>query len=100
MLLFIYCRIKFRLRFMPSNLLLLSGEFLKMVLKDSSVNSSQSFFVKFKTWGRGAKAISSVGPENLFQGHTSWHTSQPNIQLSNLPFISPGINASFNSMVK
>jgi hypothetical protein len=33
---------------MPSNLALLSGEFLKMTLKDSSVSSSQSLIDKFK----------------------------------------------------
>lgn len=85
---------------MPSNLALLSGEFLKMVLKDSSVNASQSLVEKFSISGIGVKLISSVDFENLFHGQTSWQTSQPNIQLSNLPFWASGISASFSSMVK
>ena len=85
---------------MPWNLLRFNGEFLKMSLKLSSVKSSQSLVVKFRMAGRGVKFISDVGLLNLFQGHTSWHTSQPNIQLSNLPFIASGISASFNSIVK
>ena len=36
-----------------------------------------------------------VGLLKRFQGQTSWQVSQPNIQLSNFPFISPGISISF-----
>ena len=85
---------------MPANLLRLSGEFLTISVKFSSVNSSQSLVVKFNIAGIGVKFTSLCGVENRFHGQTSWQTSQPNIQSSNLPFISPGINASFNSMVK
>ena len=62
-----------------------------MSLKVSSVNSSQSLVLKFKIAGIGVKLISLVGFANLFQGHTSWHTSQPNIQLSNLFFIASSV---------
>src|SRR6185312_2856475 len=90
----------FKFLFIPSNLDLFKGDFLKIILKDSSVNSSQSFLEKFKTSFKGVNSISLFGFEKRFHGHTSWHISQPNILFSNLPFISSGINMSFNSIVK
>jgi hypothetical protein len=84
---------------MPLNLLRLKGEFLKIVLKLSSVNSSHCEVEKLSIAGMGEKLISVVGLLNLFHGQTSWHVSQPNIQLSNLPFILSSIKASFNSIV-
>ena len=85
---------------MPLNFVLFSGEFLKMVLKLSSLISSHCAVVKFSISGMGAKAGSLWGFENLFQGQISWQISHPNIQLLNLPFILLGIRASFSSMVK
>ena len=89
-----------RFRFMPLNFVLFLGESLKMVLNDSSVKASQSFLLNSKMAGRGAKDSFVCGVEKRFQGHTSWHTSQPKSQSSNFPFIFSGISASFNSMVK
>jgi hypothetical protein len=85
---------------MPSNLARFKGESLKMILNDSSVSSCQSLILKFNIAGTGVKLISVLGLLNLFHGQTSWQTSQPNSQLSNLPFMLSGINASFNSIVK
>ena len=81
---------------MPWYLLLFKGDLLNISLNDSSVNSSQSFVVKFKICGRGVNAFSIVGFENLFQGQTSWQVSHPNIQLSNFPWKEkPGKEISF-----
>jgi len=41
----------FKFLFIPSNLLRFSGEFLKIILNDSSVISSQSVVEKFKISG-------------------------------------------------
>ena len=54
----------------PENLLLFSGESLKVILNFSSVNSSQSLVLKLRISGRGLNLISVVGVENRFQGQT------------------------------
>ena len=72
----------------PEYFVLLSGEFLKTVLKVSSVSSVQSFLDIDNTSGLGLKSGSLCGFENRFQGQTSWQTSQPKAQSLNLPFIS------------
>src|SRR6185437_9399346 len=90
----------FKFLLIPSNFDLFKGDFLKIILKLSSVNSSQSFLVKFNTSFKGVNSISVDGFENRFHGQTSWHISHPNILFSNLPFISSGISMSFNSIVK
>jgi hypothetical protein len=63
--------IKSILRFKPSNLVLLTAEFLNTVLKVSSVISSQSFLVIDNSSGFGLKSGSLWDFENLFQGQTS-----------------------------
>jgi hypothetical protein len=63
--------IKLIFRFKPSNLVLFTGEFLKTVLKVSSVISSQSFLVIDNSSGFGSKSGSLWDFENLFQGQTS-----------------------------
>src|SRR5438876_1936048 len=92
------CR-NFTFRCMPWNLARFKGECLNIFLNASSVNDSHSFVVKFSISGMGVNSTSCVGFENRFQGHTSWHTSQPNIQSANCPFLSSGSSRSFNSMV-
>src|SRR3954453_15174481 len=89
-----------RFLLMPSNLLRLSGEFLKTSLKPDSVSSSQSLVEKFNTCGSGENCTSLWGLLNRFHGQTSWQTSQPNIHSSNRPFSCSGRSASFNSIVK
>ena len=54
----------------PENLLLFSGESLKVILNFSSVKSSQSLVLKLRISGRGLNLISVVGDENRFQGQT------------------------------
>jgi hypothetical protein len=54
----------------PANLLLFSGESLKISLNFSSVNSSQSLVLKLRISGSGLNLISVVGVENRFQGQT------------------------------
>src|SRR3954469_21946204 len=85
---------------MPSYLDRLSGECLKIFLNSSSVSASQSFELKLRISGIGVNSTVLLGCEKRFQGHTSWHTSQPNIQLSKRLCIFSGINISFSSMVK
>lgn len=86
-------------RFNPLYFVLFTAEFLNTRLNVSSVISSQSFLVICNNSGFALKAGSECGLEKRFQGHTSWHTSQPNIQSSNCPFIESGI-FSFSSIVK
>jgi hypothetical protein len=76
------------------------GDLPNIFLNDSTVNASQSRVEKFSTSGNGVKFGSVELFVNRFHGQTSWHTSQPNIQLLNFPFISAGIISSFSSMVK
>ena len=92
--------ISFKFLFIPSNFLLLRGEFLKTCLKLSSVKSSQSCLVKFKTCGKGVNCISLFGLLKRFHGQTSWHISQPNIQLENWFLRWSGRRESFSSIVK
>src|SRR5690606_39134757 len=85
--------------FNPENFVLFTAESLNTFLKTSSVISSQSFLVMDNNSGCGLNNGSLCDFENRFQGQTSWHTSQPNIQSSIFPLNSEGI-FSFNSMVK
>lgn len=56
---FLYVQSKnFKFLFIPSNFDLFKGDFPKIILKDSSVSSSQSFFEKFKISFKGVKPIS------------------------------------------
>ena len=55
----------------PSNFVLLTALSLKTSLKVSRVNSFQSFEVILSNSGCGLNNGSSLGLENLFQGHTS-----------------------------
>ena len=85
---------------MPFHFVRLSGECLNIVLKLSSVIISHSFVARFSISGMGENEVSVCGLLKRFQGQTSWQVSQPKSQLSNFPFISPGISISFSSMVK
>lgn len=83
----------------PASLVRLTADLLNIFEKVSCVISSQSRRVKCSSSGEGSNAGVRCGLENLFQGHTSWQTSQPNAQFSNWPFMLAGI-CSFSSMVK
>src|SRR4051812_38964907 len=73
------------LRCMPFHLGRAMGDDLNTLRKVSSVIVSHSANERSSISGMGLNAASLCGFEKRFHGHTSWHTSQPNIQLSILP---------------
>ena len=93
-------KINFRLRCMPLYFVLFNGDVLNIFLKASSFIFIHSSVDKSRTPGIGVNSVSVLGLLKRFQGQTSWQMSQPNIQFSNLFFISGGIISSFSSIVK
>jgi hypothetical protein len=61
----------FKFRLMPSYLVRLIGESLKMLSNSVFVISSQSLDVNCNSSFKGSNAGSVVGDENLFHGQTS-----------------------------
>src|SRR5690606_2816359 len=87
------------LRIKPVYLVRLTADFLKMAAKSSSVSSVHCCLSYSSNCGLGLNNGWLCGVAKRFQGHTSWHTSQPYIQSSIMPLNCVGM-ASFNSIVR